>query len=113
MEVGVIVNKYPQHRSRVKFVYDLGAGLCPVTKEPLSSIITVEYEPTQLLVEARQVPKMIASMQNEPMDMETLVQIIAGELSTALQATVYVRGEFILSGGVSLDVETTAYILRR
>jgi NADPH-dependent 7-cyano-7-deazaguanine reductase QueF len=113
MEIGTVDNKYRDQETKVRLIVDLGRGLCPVSDEPLSSVLYIYYTSGSRFVEIRQINKLVEELSKEPIDMETMTQIVARELSIALGVPVQVEGEFELSGGIKLSVSTKSHILRR
>lgn len=111
MDIGVIENKYSSVHTEVQLILESKIPLCKISGEPQSYRIMLIYTPNRYLLEMRQPVKLIESLLDTPLDLETLVQIIAKETSSALNVAVEVRAEFVLSNGLELHVQTAAHIL--
>src|SRR5687768_17522385 len=101
MEIEVIKNTNPEINTTVELITPV-VGICPHSHEPqIGSFVSVEYEADENLIELHSVEKVVLELSQgkEPLDLETLAQIIY-KLCSAKFARVSVSAEYILKSGV-------------
>lgn len=85
------------------------SGACPVTGEPQAgSTITVRYAPAGRLIGLRAVAAWLEVQRDDAIDLETIVQRLAVAATQAVGVVVEVHGSFVLQGGITLCVSSSA-----
>jgi 7-cyano-7-deazaguanine reductase len=72
----------PAHVSQVRFTSDELASICPVTQQPDSSTVVIEYEPDEWCVESKSLKLYLWRFRERAVFAEALAAEIAGEIMT-------------------------------
>lgn len=72
----------PAHVSHVRFTSDELASICPVTQQPDSSTVVIEYEPDEWCVESKSLKLYLWRFRDRAVFAEALSAEIAGEIMT-------------------------------
>lgn len=84
------------------------SSLCPVTGQPDTARIEIEYVPDAVCLETKSVKFYLASYRNSPSFNEEVVNRILDDLVTACKPRLMtVRGSFSPRGGISLRAESS------
>ena len=98
-------NCFPQRPYVISFTFPEFTSLCPVTGQPDSGIITVEYIPDQRCVESKSFKLYMFAFRNHQSFMETITNTVLEDLR-ALMAPCWcrVKGLFAPRGGTRIHV---------
>jgi len=86
MAIATIPNRYPEVRTTVILTTPINAA-CPHSGEPQpGSFISVSYQPKANLIELHAIEKYVAELSagSDPLDLETLAQMVAMACSDAI-----------------------------
>jgi len=101
-------NCRPGRRYRIHLDCPEFSSLCPVTGQPDSARLTIDYIPAERCVETKSLKFYLAAFRNLPAFNEEIVNRILDDLVAALDPTqLRVRGEFGPRGGIQLTCEAT------
>jgi 7-cyano-7-deazaguanine reductase len=84
------------------------SSLCPVTGQPDTAKVQIEYIPDISCLETKSIKLYLASFRNSPSFNEEIVNRLLDDLVAACQPRkMIVRGAFSSRGGISLTAEAT------
>jgi len=99
-------NRSPEQSYWVLLDFPEFCSLCPVTGQPDTARIRIQYQPAEKCVETKSLKFYLSSFRNHPSFNEEIVNRILKDLSTAVQPKgMVVRGDFSTRGGISLTVQ--------
>ena len=92
----------------VLFDYPEFCSLCPVTGQPDTARIRIQYIPSEKCVETKSLKFYLSSFRNHPSFNEDIVNRILTDLVSAVDPVkMTVRGDFSSRGGISLTAQAT------
>ncbi|MDR1855807.1 MAG: preQ(1) synthase [Desulfovibrio sp.] len=98
-------NRFPQRPYVVTLAYPEFTSLCPVTGQPDTGTIAVEYIPAALCVESKSFKLYMVAYRNHRSFMETIVNTVLDDLWTLLRPCwCRVKGLFAPRGGTRIHV---------
>jgi 7-cyano-7-deazaguanine reductase len=98
-------NCFPQRPYVIRISFPEFTSLCPVTGQPDSATIVVEYIPDQLCVESKSFKLYMFAYRNHQSFMETITNNILDDLCSVMQPCwCRVKGLFLPRGGTHLHV---------
>ena len=98
-------NTFPQRNYIIRIAYPEFTSLCPVTGQPDSANIVVEYIPDTLCVESKSFKLYMTAFRNHNAFMETIANTVLNDLCAALSPRwCRVNGIFAARGGTHLHV---------
>lgn len=93
---------------KVLFDYPEFCSLCPVTGQPDTARIRIEYVPSEKCVETKSLKFYLSSFRNHASFNEDIVNRILTDLSGAVNPKqMTVRGDFSSRGGISLTAQAS------
>lgn len=101
-------NRNPDREYWVLFDYPEFCSLCPVTGQPDTARIRIQYVPSEKCVETKSLKFYLSAFRNHPSFNEDIVNKVLTDLVTAVNpAKMTVRGDFSSRGGISLTAQAT------
>ena len=98
-------NCFPQRPYVISFTFPEFTSLCPVTGQPDSGIITVEYIPDQRCVESKRFKLYMFAFRNHQSFMETITNTVLEDLRALMDPCwCRVKGLFAPRGGTRIHV---------
>ncbi len=99
-------NRTPQNDYWVLLDFPEFCSLCPVTGQPDTARIRIQYQPNEKCVETKSLKFYLSSYRNHPSFNEEIVNRILEDLSSAVSPKkMMVRGDFSPRGGISLTAQ--------
>lgn len=99
-------NRNAQRNYTIQLDYPEFSSLCPVTGQPDSAHLEIQYVPDKLCIETKSLKFYLASFRNLPSFNEDIVNRILDDLSGACSPrSMSVRGAFSPRGGIRLTAE--------
>ncbi len=106
--IEVFENKSPQRDYTITLDCPEFSSLCPVTGQPDTARIVIEYVPDASCLETKSIKLYLASYRNSPAFNEEIVNRLLDDLVAACKPrTMNVRGTFSPRGGISLTAEAS------
>lgn len=101
-------NRSPENAYWVLLDFPEFCSLCPVTGQPDTARIKIQYIPAEKCIETKSLKFYLSSFRNHPSFNEEIVNRILEDLSKAVQPKkMKVRGEFSSRGGISLTAQAS------
>jgi len=101
-------NRNPQSQYWVLFDFPEFCSLCPVTGQPDTARIRIQYQPAEKCIETKSLKFYLSSYRNHALFNEDIVNKILTDLSSAVTpVAMKVRGDFSPRGGISLTSQST------
>jgi 7-cyano-7-deazaguanine reductase len=98
----------PENVTLVRFTTAELASVCPVTRQPDTSTVVIEYVPDRWCIESKSLKLYLWGFRDRAVFAEALAAEIAGEvMSTASPHTVTVRLTQAPRGGIEVHTEST------
>lgn len=98
-------NCYPQRPYVISIAFPEFTSLCPVTGQPDSGVISVEYIPDERCVESKSFKLYMFAFRNHQSFMETITNTVLEDLNTLLSPCwCRVKGLFAPRGGTRIHV---------
>lgn len=99
-------NRTPENNYWVLLDFPEFCSLCPVTGQPDTARIRIQYIPAEKCIETKSLKFYLSSFRNHPSFNEEIVNRILTDLSSAVQPKeMKVRGDFSTRGGISLTAQ--------
>jgi len=99
-------NRNPEREYWVLFDFPEFCSLCPVTGQPDTARIRIQYQPSEKCIETKSLKFYLSSFRNHPLFNEDIVNKILADLSDAVSPlAMKVRGDFSPRGGISLTAQ--------
>ncbi len=101
-------NRSPENNYWVLLDFPEFCSLCPVTGQPDTARIRIQYLPAEKCIETKSLKFYLSSYRNHPSFNEEIVNRILSDLSSAvLPKEMKVRGDFSTRGGISLTAQAS------
>jgi 7-cyano-7-deazaguanine reductase len=98
-------NRFPGRPYVVTLSYPEFSSLCPVTGQPDTGVVTVEYVPAELCLESKSFKLYMVAFRNHRSFMETIVNTVLDDLWACMRPCwCRIKGLFAPRGGVCLHV---------
>jgi len=99
-------NRSPAQEYWVLFDFPEFCSLCPVTGQPDTARIRIQYIPSEKCIETKSLKFYLSSFRNHPSFNEDIVNKILSDLSGVVSPkAMKVRGDFSPRGGISLTAQ--------